>query len=238
MVAEIPEHRTANPGPLCRSSRTCLTRLLSRLNLKQEAGAERDRAHSAIPRLEAIPLKFVIAELEKQAVDFDDSLAPGSIDFVEDMRQVGELHTAGRADLLKEHRGPHEIVPDIRVRASLQTRIETLCARCLEPVVEAVDTSFDLLFRPLGIDEEQADRSITTSETEIGYYEGDGLLLEDVLREQILLALPTKALCSEECKGLCPECGRNRNADPCNCTSNQADPRWSSLQAFRSRVKS
>lgn len=238
MVAEMPEHRTANPGRYAVPVEPCLTRFLSRLNLKQEAAAERDRAHSAIPRLEAIPLKFFIAELEKQAVDFDESLAPGSIEFVEDMRQVGELHTAGRADLLKEHRSPHEIVSDIRVRASLQTRVEILCARCLEPVAEPVNTSFDLLFRPVGIDGEQADRSITTSETEIGYYEGDGLLLEDVLREQILLALPTKTLCSEECKGLCPECGRNRNADPCNCASPQADPRWSSLQAFRSRVKS
>ncbi|MHB8302474.1 MAG: YceD family protein [Acidobacteriaceae bacterium] len=182
-------------------------------------------------------MKFTVAELERQAIDFDESLAPGTIDFVEDLRQVSELHAAGRADLLKEHRGAHEIVADIRVRASLQTRVEAPCARCLEPVVAAVDTTFDLLFRPIGIDGEGVDRSITTSETEIGYYEGDGLLLEDVLREQILLALPAKTLCREDCKGLCAECGRNRNTDPCNCATAPADPRWSSLQAIRSRVK-
>ncbi len=185
---------------------------------------------------------FTVAELEQQAVDFDESLVPGSIDFVDDMRQVGVLHTAGRADLLKEHRGPKDIVPDIRIRAGLQTRMEVPCARCLEPVEEALDTSFDLIFRPAGADADAADHAITTSETEIGYYEGDGLLLEDVLREQVLLALPAKVLCKEDCKGLCAECGRNRNTDPCNCATTSADPRWAALEAIkletiRSRVK-
>ncbi len=182
-------------------------------------------------------MKFTITELEREAIDFDESLAPGTIDFIDDVRQIDVLHTLGRADLLKEHRGPGEIVEDIRVRASLQTRMEALCARCLEPVEEQIDTSFDLLFRPREADTVPADRSITTSETEIGYYEGDGLLLEDVLREQVLLALPAKILCAEDCKGLCSGCGRNRNTDPCDCAAASTDPRWSSLQAIRSRVK-
>jgi uncharacterized protein len=182
-------------------------------------------------------MKFTVAELERQAIDFDESLAPGSIDFVEDVRQVGVLHTAGRADLLKEHREANNVVEDIRVRASLQTRMEVPCARCLEPVELPVEASFDLLFRPQDADSDSADHSISTSETEIGYYEGDGLLLEDVLREQILLALPAKILCNEECKGLCPGCGRNRNTDPCDCVTTPADPRWSSLQELRSQIK-
>ncbi len=178
-------------------------------------------------------MRFTIAELERQAIDFDESLAPGTIDFVDDMRQVGVLHASGRADLLREHRGPNEIVEDIRVRAKLDTRMEVLCARCLEPVEQEIEAGFDLLFRPRDVDIEGVDRAITTSETEIGYYEGDGLLLEDVLREQILLALPAKILCKEECKGLCPGCGRNRNTDSCDCASATIDPRWSSLQAIR-----
>jgi uncharacterized protein len=182
-------------------------------------------------------MRFTVAELEQQAIDFDESLASGSIDFIDEMRQAEVLHTAGRTDLLREHRGPHDIVEDIRVRASLQTTMEVPCARCLEPVKQAVDTNFDLIFRPREADSDSADHAITTSETEIGYYEGDGLLLEDVLREQVLLALPAKILCKEDCKGLCPECGRNRNTDPCDCVTPSTDPRWSSLQAIRSQVK-
>ena len=183
-------------------------------------------------------MKFTVAELEREAIDFDVSLPPESVDFLEDLRQVGVLHTAGRADLLREHRGPGEFVDDIRVRGSLETRMDSLCARCLEPVTEEIQTGFDLLFRPRDADAEAADRAITTSETEIGYYEGDGLLLEDVLREQILLALPAKMLCKEDCRGLCPDCGRNRNTDPCDCAAAAPDPRWASLQSLRSQVKS
>ena len=182
-------------------------------------------------------MKFLVADLERQAIDFDESLAPGTIDFVEDMRQVGVLHTTGRTDLLKEHRGTHDIVEDIRIRGNLDTRMEVACARCLDPVEQPIEASFDLIFRPSGADLDNSDRSISTSETEIGYYEGDGLLLEDVLREQILLALPAKNLCREDCKGLCPECGRNRNTDPCDCAVALVDPRWASLQAIRSEVK-
>ena len=143
------------------------------------------------------------------------------------------LHTQGRADLLREHRGPDEIVEDIRVRGSLETRMEVACARCLEPVSQPIEASFDLIFRPIGADRDSTDHAISTSETEIGYYEGDGLLLEDVLREQILLALPAKTLCREDCKGLCPECGRNRNTDPCECATASTDPRWLALKDLR-----
>ena len=182
-------------------------------------------------------MRFTIMELEREAIDFDESLAPGSIDFIEDVRQAGVLHTTGHVDLIREHRGPRDIVEDIRIRGSLDTRMEVTCARCLEPVEQQVEASFDLIFRPQDADVDGVDRSITASETEIGYYEGDGLLLEDVLREQILLALPARILCSEGCKGLCAECRRNRNQDPCDCAPASTDPRWSSLETIRSRVK-
>jgi uncharacterized protein len=55
------------------------------------------------------------------------------------------------------------------------------------------------------------------------------LQLEDVLREQVLLALPARTLCQPDCKGLCPVCGHNRNEVSCDCVSRQPDPRWAGL---------
>ena len=52
---------------------------------------------------------------------------------------------------------------------------------------------------------------MTSAEAEISYYQGEGLLLEDVLREQVLLAVPFRAICRENCKGICPHCGANLN---------------------------
>ncbi len=80
-----------------------------------------------------------------------------------------------------------------------------------------VSADFELLYRPLGADAGRDELSVTDAEAEIGYYQGDGVLLEDVLREQVLLALPLKITCREECKGLCPQCGKNLNQEQCSC---------------------
>ena len=62
------------------------------------------------------------------------------------------------------------------------------------------------------------------------FYEGLGLELADLIKEQILLALPMQRICREECKGICPVCGANRNEVPCECHVKPADDRWIALK--------
>lgn len=181
---------------------------------------------------------ITVADLRLDPIEFDEHFSPEAIEYGEDIRQVGALDTKGRADLIEEHRGHKQVVPDIRVRGDYAGRFEVPCARCVEPVEHPLTDSFDLLYRPLGVDAGSAERAISTSETEIGYYNGDGLVLEDVLREQVLLSLPEKTLCRADCKGLCPSCGRNLNTETCSCESAEADPRWNPLSDLRSKIKS
>jgi uncharacterized protein len=129
-------------------------------------------------------------------------------------------------------------VADIRLRGQFQGKFEIPCARCVEPVEVPLGAEFDLIFRPAEADSEAPERSITAPETEIGYYQGDSLLLEDVLREQVLLSLPVRTLCKLDCKGLCPRCGQNRNSQPCHCDEGPSDPRWEALAGLRGRIKS
>lgn len=181
---------------------------------------------------------ITIPDLEREPLEFDVSLASGEIDYGEEVRQVGLLAVAGRAELIEEHRGPREVVPDIRLRAGYKGQVEVACARCLEPVEHALKGDFDLIFRPLGVDSGASEHSITTDETEIGYYQKSGLVLEDVLREQVLLSLPARTLCRQNCKGLCPRCGRNLNSEDCTCDAAPVDPRWAALLDLGSRMKS
>jgi len=183
-------------------------------------------------------MEFRVSELEREPIDFDLEIKPGAIDFGEEAQQVGLLATSGRAEVIQEHRGPKEIVPDIRLKGRYSGRFEVPCARCLEPVEIPLSAEFDLIFRPMGADAGAPERSITASETEIGYYQKDSLMLEDVLREQILLSLPVRTLCKPDCKGLCPSCGTNRNVEPCSCDEVESDPRWGGLIGFRGRLKS
>jgi uncharacterized protein len=177
-----------------------------------------------------------IKDLEIHPLDFREEFSPGVIDLGEEVRQRSPLRAEGRADLVEEHHGKHQVVQDIRIKGKLETSLEVPCARCLGPVVCPVDRSFDLLYRPLGIDSGHAELSVTDAEAEIGYYEGEGLLLEDALREQVLLALPLKTICRDDCKGLCPHCGTNMNETQCDCVDEVEDPRWSALKEIRTKL--
>ena len=183
-------------------------------------------------------MEFKISELEREPIEFDLQFKPGSIDFGEEAGQSGKLATSGRAEVIHEHRGPKEIVADIRLRGQFAGDFELPCARCVDPVVTHLAAEFDLIFRPAGVDAENPERSITAPETEIGYYQKDSLLLEDVLREQVLLSLPVRTLCKPDCKGLCPRCGENRNSQNCSCEEGPSDPRWEALSGLRGRIKS
>jgi uncharacterized protein len=178
-----------------------------------------------------------IHELELHPLDFEEEYRPGVIDLGADFHQLTPLHAAGRAQLVEEHHGKHQLIKDIRLTGEVSTTLDTACARCLEPVVQKVDRKFDLLYRPLGVDAGRAEISVTSAEAEISYYQGESLLLEDVVREQVLLALPLRVICREDCKGLCPHCGKNLNVEQCHCAEPMEDPRWSALKDIRSKLE-
>jgi len=179
-----------------------------------------------------------IKELELRPLEFAEDFPADVIDLGGgDVRQRTVLKTQGRAEVVEEHHGKHRIIKDIRLRGRLSAGLELQCARCLESVPQEIAREFELLYRPLGADAGRDELSVTDAEAEIGYYEGDGILLEDVLREQVLLALPLKITCREECKGLCPQCGKNLNQEQCSCAVPADDARWAALKEIRGRLE-
>jgi uncharacterized protein len=171
------------------------------------------------------------AQLVDEPLKLDETIAPGAIEYAPDIRQVGPLTVKGQAELIVE------FVEDIRLRGTFAGRFEQLCARCLEPVEQDLEGTFDLIFRPGGVDNVAGEHAITEDETEIGYYEQSGLLLEDAVREQVLLTLPGRTLCQEDCKGLCPHCGINRNLANCECVEKPVDPRLAALAGIAVALK-
>ena len=180
---------------------------------------------------------LAIKDLELRPLDFEEEFAPSVIDFGSEIRQSRPLKTSGRAELVEEHHGKHQVIKDIRLRGRLATGLELQCARCLDSVKRDVAREFELLYRPLGVDAGRDEISVTDAEAEIGYYQGQGILLEDVLREQVLLALPLKVTCREDCKGLCPQCGKNLNQEQCSCHPHLEDPRWGALKEIRGTLE-
>ena len=119
---------------------------------------------------------------------------------------------------------------EIRIKGHLAAKMESECDRCLAIAIFPLDCDIDLFYRPsesLSLEEEVA---IDEGEAEMGFYAGAGIELEEILREQILLLLPMQRVCSADCKGICPVCGRNRNESSCDCHVEPADDRWSALR--------
>ncbi len=169
-----------------------------------------------------------VKELELKKVHFEVAFPPGEIDYVDDgdrLRQATPLQAEGSAELL-----PHTL-GEIRIRGHLAVTMRCDCNRCLEPAEFLIDSSFDLFYRPaetVGDDDEEVE--IDAGEAEIAFYEGGGVELKDVLRENVLLSMPMQRVCREACQGICPVCGQNRNLINCGCDPKLEDDRWAALK--------
>jgi uncharacterized protein len=166
-----------------------------------------------------------VKDLAIRKVHIRKSYAPGSIDYgISEVKQAEALEVLGTAELLEGQ---------IRVTGGLETKIAMVCARCLEPVLEEVHRDFDLFYQPLRKGSKPEEERLKDDDTEIGFFEGEGLFLADVLKEQVLLSLPMKVICQSDCRGLCPTCGANLNHEECRCETHPSDPRLAPLARLK-----
>lgn len=170
---------------------------------------------------------ITLQELELHAVPFAVEIPIGGIEFDQQLRQASPLSARGSADLINHALG------EIRIRGSLSVTMEADCDLCLDPARCQVEKRFDLFYQPAGEFVKGGEDEIEEVESEVAYYQGDRLDLNEILREVVLLALPMRLTCREDCKGICPQCGQNRNQAPCDCQTQAVDDRWGQLRAIR-----
>ena len=166
-----------------------------------------------------------IKELVAHKIRIRKSYAPGTVNYHSgEFRQAEPLEVRATAELIEGQ---------IRVTGELHTRLEMACARCLETVNEDITREFDLFHKPMAsLTQEEQDR-LKLDDTEIAFFEGEGLFLADILAEQVLLALPMKAICRSDCRGLCPQCGVNLNNEECRCELHITDSRMAPLSRLK-----
>lgn len=120
---------------------------------------------------------------------------------------------------------------------SSQFTAEFACSRCVEPYPFANSATFHLRFRPRPeVSEENEDVEITPDQLDVEFYTERSARLRDLAAEQVHLAIPMKPLCDENCLGLCPNCGANRNREGCKCEASVVDERWGALREMREQL--
>jgi len=119
---------------------------------------------------------------------------------------------------------------EVFVNGHVETRAQVECDRCLQPVEAPVNTDFALEYITGSEYESGRAAELTEAEMSVSVFDGKAIDVDEIVKEQILLAVPTRMLCREDCKGICPECGADRNKGDCDCTTNDIDPRWAALK--------
>jgi len=122
---------------------------------------------------------------------------------------------------------------EVFVNGHVDARVEVECDRCLKPVELPVSADFTLEYISGSEYESSQAAELTEAELSVSVFDGQALDVDEIVKEQILLAVPTRMLCREDCKGICPECGMDRNTGECNCITNDIDPRWAALKDLK-----
>jgi uncharacterized metal-binding protein YceD (DUF177 family) len=119
-----------------------------------------------------------------------------------------------------------------RLAGRVVTTLEMVCSRCLEPLPLPVDAAFDLEYLPRTENAGEGEREIAEDDLATAFYADETIDLGELMSEQFQLAVPMKPLCSEACRGLCPQCGTNLNVSACGCRQGWEDARLSALKSL------
>ncbi|HKG15431.1 MAG TPA: DUF177 domain-containing protein [Pyrinomonadaceae bacterium] len=171
-------------------------------------------------------MRIEVENLRERAEAFSHSYAPGEVELEDEgARLVSNAEVRGDASLKGE---------EVRLRGTIRTEVELLCDRCAAPRRAPLEVEFDTRFIPQSAAAVETDNvELLAEDLGLAAYEGDAVDLDELVREQILLALPLRNLCREDCKGLCQKCGADLNAGQCSCEQGGTDPRWAALADWK-----
>jgi uncharacterized protein len=116
---------------------------------------------------------------------------------------------------------------------SLSAVAQVDCDRCLRAVEVAVETDLNLRYVTVQDYESLPAAALEDEDLALSVFDGAALDIDEVMREQVLLAVPLRAVCREDCQGFCPVCGADRNLKDCGCQTAETDARWAGLRDLR-----
>ncbi|MCA9755126.1 MAG: DUF177 domain-containing protein [Candidatus Eisenbacteria bacterium] len=125
----------------------------------------------------------------------------------------------------------------MEIRGPVRTKVRQTCGRCLEPVVSEVEAEVRVFAEPPDSRDPREREEVREDDLGIVYHDGQSVDLTDEVRQVLLVEVPWHPTCREDCRGLCPRCGANRNGDGCACTEDPVDPRWRALLDLREKAE-
>jgi len=121
--------------------------------------------------------------------------------------------------------------------AAVDTVMRLQCSRCLTEFQQADRVDIELVVRQRSSPEQDMDAEFVDSEAEAFLIDGDVIDPGEIILQELLLNVPMKPLCNEDCPGLCPTCGRPKSSPECTCSEERrVDPRWAALEQLKEKI--
>jgi len=119
----------------------------------------------------------------------------------------------------------------VKVTGRVETELSLPCDRCLEEFPFPVEEEINVLLEPVAsVSRLKEEVCLSRDDLDVIFFDGETVEVDEVVREQILLAVPMRQLCKEDCKGLCPQCGENLNLKTCDCKREVKDSPFAILK--------
>lgn len=164
-----------------------------------------------------------IDRLTKEGMEISKDFEFFSIDLVDENAVfIQPVHT----DLIIKKSGE-----EILMKGKVVTRLNLICSRCLVPYEFPIDSKFDLVYFPEEL--EDAKEQLDSDEIRRLFYSRSKIDVTEIILEQLNLAFPVKPLCSVDCQGICPVCGKIIRDNGCACVREPSDPRLEKLKTFK-----
>lgn len=163
-------------------------------------------------------MKLIISEIPEEGLDL-------SLDNLSLISKAVSIISPVKGELRIDKLGA-----EVLIKGYTSTEIELTCSRCLNNFKKEVNLDIAITYHPLSELKRDEVYELHDDEMEVDFYSGDEIDIDNLIEEEIILSIPMKPLCSEECKGLCPKCGVDLNIASCGCSDQVIDERFEILK--------
>ncbi len=179
-------------------------------------------------------MEILIEQIKEEGLVFEFEKSAAAFPVLAEMVDHGECEfSAPVRTALKVQR----IGDLVEIDGNIETSVRLPCSRCLQSFETHLNSQFAVTYLQRATDgiEDSESQEVELSSADMGivYFQGEKIDLKYTIQEQVVMEFPLKALCKQDCKGLCPKCGADLNEDPCDCDRRSSPGKFAVLKNLK-----
>ena len=179
-------------------------------------------------------MEILIEQITEDGLVFNFEKSGETFSVLAEMVANGECEFAAP---IKTYLRAQRIGDMIEIDGDIEASVYLPCNRCLQLFETPLKSHFAFTYMRRAPDaienSEPQEIELSTEDMGIVYFQGEKINLEDTIQEQVVMAFPLRALCKQDCKGLCPKCGADLNEDSCNCDRRSSPGKFAVLNNLK-----